>query len=241
MKIYKLSIISSALVLSVNANASSILVSNGNTFAYGLGNWSNMTAEMDGASGGNIDITVNFESLTQMLNYDALWLDQRHTYGSLSVNEVNNITSFINTGRRVVMVGENDSWLGWNNQILGIVGSAYNADTSGSISTVVSNEITSGVTSINAGGSAGTALGGTSLFSSNVVTLWGDGNVLTMLDAGICSDGRWAAEDDATFCGNVANWVAASTVSAVPVPAAIWLFGSGLIALMGFAKRRQNK
>ncbi len=28
------------------------------------------------------------------------------------------------------------------------------------------------------------------------------------------------------------------TISAVPVPAAVWLFGSGLFALMGFARRR---
>ncbi len=29
-------------------------------------------------------------------------------------------------------------------------------------------------------------------------------------------------------------------VSAVPVPAAVWLFGSGLIGLLGFAKRKQT-
>ena len=29
-----------------------------------------------------------------------------------------------------------------------------------------------------------------------------------------------------------------TTVSAVPVPAAVWLFGSGLLALVGFARRR---
>jgi len=28
--------------------------------------------------------------------------------------------------------------------------------------------------------------------------------------------------------------------SAVPVPAAVWLFGSGLIGLFGFAKRRKS-
>jgi hypothetical protein len=31
---------------------------------------------------------------------------------------------------------------------------------------------------------------------------------------------------------------AAVTVNAVPVPAAAWLFGSGLIALVGFSKRK---
>jgi hypothetical protein len=62
-----------------------------------------------------------------------------------------------------------------------------------------------------------------------------------MLDAGICSDGRWGTEDDAVFCGNLATWVATSNVSAVPVPAAVWLFGSGLIGLVGFARREKQK
>ena len=30
------------------------------------------------------------------------------------------------------------------------------------------------------------------------------------------------------------------SVSAVPVPAAVWLFGSGLIGLIGFAKRKKG-
>jgi len=45
--------------------------------------------------------------------------------------------------------------------------------------------------------------------------------------------------------GNVYNYdqngneVIVTNLSAVPVPAAVWLFGSGLIALLGFAKRRR--
>lgn len=34
------------------------------------------------------------------------------------------------------------------------------------------------------------------------------------------------------------NSFSVSTVSAVPVPAAVWLFGSGLVGLAGFARRR---
>jgi len=240
MKKLNISLLVSALALSTSVNSASILVSTGYTYAYGFSNWSNMTNAMDTATGGNVDTTINFEDLNLMLNYDALWLDQRYTYGSLTSSEVSNITTFANTGRRVVMIGENDSWLNWNNQILGIGGGASGANASGSISTVVSNDITNGVSSIHVGGSAGTATGGTSLFSTNVVTLWGNDNVLTILDSGICSDGRWGTEDDAIFCGNVANWAAASTVSAVPVPAAFWLFGSGLIGLFGYARHSRN-
>ena len=36
------------------------------------------------------------------------------------------------------------------------------------------------------------------------------------------------------------NSLTVTSVSAVPVPAAVWLFGSGLIALAGFAKRKRG-
>ena len=34
-------------------------------------------------------------------------------------------------------------------------------------------------------------------------------------------------------------WFDNVSVSAVPVPAAVWLFGSGLIGLAGFARRKK--
>lgn len=40
--------------------------------------------------------------------------------------------------------------------------------------------------------------------------------------------------------GMVGDWQTEVTLTAVPVPAALWLFGSGLIALVGFAKRKQK-
>ena len=40
------------------------------------------------------------------------------------------------------------------------------------------------------------------------------------------------------FIGQAPSWQ--GTVSAVPVPAAVWLFGSGLIGLAGVARRRKR-
>ncbi|MCW9025191.1 MAG: PEP-CTERM sorting domain-containing protein, partial [Gammaproteobacteria bacterium] len=41
------------------------------------------------------------------------------------------------------------------------------------------------------------------------------------------------------FFGASANVNGYTDVSAVPVPAAVWLFGSGLIGLIGFSKRKK--
>ncbi len=45
---------------------------------------------------------------------------------------------------------------------------------------------------------------------------------------------------DKDFSLNIGGWaVRAGDVSAVPVPAAVWLFGSGLIGLLGLARRKR--
>lgn len=43
------------------------------------------------------------------------------------------------------------------------------------------------------------------------------------------------------FGGNTGSWILSGTVTAVPVPAAVWLLGSGLIGLVGVARRRRSK
>jgi len=219
----------------ISPSHATVLVSQGVNYGYGLGLWNNMSATLDAASGNSIDVAPDFSNLGQMLTYDALWLDQRWTNGSLSASEVVNLTSYIATGRRVVMVGENSAWTNWNNQILGIVGGSFDSQFSGSLTTVVANELTAGVNTVSAPLVGVAALGGTSLFDKNAVTLWGAGNVLTMLDVNICADNNWGANDNATFCGNVASWI--STPASVPEPSIILLLGSGL-ALFGFLRRK---
>jgi len=244
MKFIKLALTASALVISTSINASSILVAHGFSGAepdngYGGNSWVNMTNALD-AAGSSVDVAEDFSDLSQMLNYDALWLSTRRSSNVLSEIEINNITSFIATGRRVVLNGENGYWWGdWNDSILATVGGSsirYESDTHRQ-NTVVSNSLTDGVNAIQLG-TGGIAIGGTALFESNSITLWGESNnVVSMLDVNLCADNYWDYVDNAQFCGNLASWTA-SSVSAVPVPAAVWLFGSGLIGLMGVARRK---
>jgi hypothetical protein len=60
------------------------------------------------------------------------------------------------------------------------------------------------------------------------------------------SDGAWRInffdgdQSVSLKSDNVNSWaVHAGNVSAVPVPAAVWLFGSGLIGLVGLARRKK--
>ena len=46
---------------------------------------------------------------------------------------------------------------------------------------------------------------------------------------------------DGAFRGNTGTWVLTGTVSAVPVPAAVWLLGSGLVGLVGAVRRRKAR
>lgn len=50
-----------------------------------------------------------------------------------------------------------------------------------------------------------------------------------------------ATEDGSIgFGGQYVQFDLTGTISSVPVPAAVWLFGSGLIGLVGFARRKSN-
>jgi hypothetical protein len=77
---------------------------------YSGHNWGNMTTAIDTATANNVDVVTNFSNLVQMLNYDSLRIDRRSAGYPLSdlltATEINNILIFIQTGRRVVMIGE---------------------------------------------------------------------------------------------------------------------------------------
>jgi hypothetical protein len=65
---------------------------------------------------------------------------------------------------------------------------------------------------------------------------------LATCPATICSNGP-RAYVDADFVnggGNVANLSNVRAFSVVPVPAAVWLFGSGLLGLVGVARRKRS-
>lgn len=224
-----------------SANAGPILVSDSGGIAgygYGYSNWDNFTNALNAASGNMVSVTPNLNNLGFMLGFDALLVDQRWVGGSLGATEVANITAFIATGRRVLMIGENSSWTSWNNQILGIVGGAFVGQSSAVANAVVVNSLTAGAPSFNLP-TAGLAAGGTALYAPNFATLWGAGNVLTVLDVNVWSDS--VSANGTQFGINVANWLAVPFVgSAVPEPMSVALFGIGA-SILGAARLRRRR
>jgi hypothetical protein len=223
-----------ALCVTASASATNILLSDsGGAFGYGYGynQWDNITNALNTASGNGVTVTSNFTNLAQMLAADALWLDQRWTGGSLSGTELSNLATFISTGKRVVMIGENSAWASWNNQILGLVGGTFVGDGFGSATTIYSHALTAGVSSVTLPAAGlSTVSGGTALFNQNWATLWGaNQNVLTLLDVNVMSDGNWGAANNAVFANNVAQWISAAPPQ-TNVPD-----GGSTVAMMGLA------
>ena len=79
---------------------------------------------------------------------------------------------------------------------------------------------------------------------ANLTSAWSGGSILLNVDAGMVGEllqiGFSATATDWSASGVVYDNLNFAEVSAVPVPAAVWLFGSGLIGLVGVARRKAN-
>ncbi len=200
--------------------------------SYGGDQYERMTSELD-ENFGTVTTTIDLSDLDEMLTYDAIWIAPQYSdQDILSIEEIDNLTQFISSGRRVVMTGENVNWAAWNQSILSIVGGSYDDGFFyGQTSPVVSHELTEGVSAVFVGGGGTESSGnGLSLFEENFATLWGD-NVLTILEGAIFSDSEdwpgigWNDYDNGVFGQNVVNWLA------IPEPATFLLLASGAVLL----------
>jgi hypothetical protein len=231
-----------ALLFVTTASAGTLLISQETPYSgygYSLGAWSTFTGDINAAFGGAGNVTVNgadLNNLAYMMTFSALMVDARQPYGQvLSATEISNITAYEATGRRVLLIGENSNWSAWNTSILATVGGTFGGDSPyGVLNRVVNNSITAGSPTLNVSGD-GFAVGGTALYSDNVLTQWGAGNVVSLLSVNVQQDGM---SNDA-FDNNLAIWLASGNAPAgTPEPGTLLLLASGMLGL-GFSLRRK--
>ena len=148
-----------------------------------------------------------------MQQFSALMVVPQNPNQTLTSTEVSNIAAYVATGGRVFLIGENRAWKGWNRAILEAVGGSYNdLDAQKTLTRVVLNSITmkqkhlySELHDVN-----GIAIGGTSLYNKNVLTMW-SGNAVSLLSVTVLDDTSGA--NNGEFKVNIANWLAGLEVT----------------------------
>jgi hypothetical protein len=205
---------------------------------YGFVNTTNKLYTAFGSS--NVTQQLNTALGPGIQAYDRLWIDFRADNSALSTSEALELATFIASGKRTVIIGENNGFTTWNNSFLALLGGTSNPQCFYSnTATVLTHALTAGVSSTTPA-CASLAVGGTSLFADNYATLWGaQQNVLTVLDADVFDDNFGQAANNPQFATNVATWLAQPTVVATPEPASLLLMATGLMAVAAVRARRK--
>lgn len=210
--------------------------------------WDTMTGLLNGQF--NITTGAVLPTLDALGRFDALWVDQRY-FVAPTQSEIATILGFAASGRRVVIVGENQSaydfgFLTWSAPMVQAMGGQQGAPVwamsgpgclYGTVNAIAGNALTAGVNKVGVG-CAGFAIGGTALFDYNVATLWGERqNILTILDANMLDDDYSLGNDGVKFQSNVSNWLSAD-VALVPEPGTFVLLVPAMVGLAMFARKR---
>jgi len=192
---------------------------------------------------GSANITVDANPLGDISAYSAAILLPRLFAPGLNATEVTNLNNFINSGKRVFIAGENETFFSaWNDSFLTPLGAAAGSDygpsaTVVSINLLGSNYLTNGVSTVSVVAAGTVGSGGTALSTPEVMAMFGtSSNVVTFLDYSALY-GFDSSPNNVQFYGNVAGWLAGADTGA-PEPASMALTGSVLGAALWWRRRR---
>ena len=248
MKLLKLPLIATGLIFSVSVNAAIVGYVPTTTFG-GLDGDSAFNSLF--AAGGHTLQAIDLGVTSEVNSVDGLWL-HGGAY-SLTVAEQTNLTDFLGSGGNAVYITDRSdiggTYAGSTSSVLAPFGGNGMVTGGDNLihTTAGSHELSSGVSTLqfNSWSTVDPGLGNPTLLTANgmvAVYGFGLGELLFLGDTNwqnlaFGSDNTGGA-DNVIFADNVVNWLASSP-PAVPVPAAAWLFCSGLLGLIGIARRKK--
>ncbi|BCA57083.1 hypothetical protein W02_42230 [Nitrospira sp. KM1] len=168
-------------------------------------------------------------------------LNLASNFGDQGEQPNNGIFNTINNGQFNVQWISNDTWIEGT-------GSGMGTNPGSPPSVTFGNKATTLLTGTSANlGTFAYAPPGDGVYRSYSLSL--DPNLLSDITGGNLASLFFTAADDQvgylfnskTFAGNSPQFIITADVTPVPVPAAVWLFGSGLAAMVGFARRNVNR
>jgi hypothetical protein len=202
---------------------------------------------------GNISTVLDTIPVS-LAGYDQVWDIRFFNSAALTTAEQNQYTAFLAGGGNMFVMGENSGFATRNNSVLSLItlaggGSLGFVDTFGTMDAQTVNSPFTGsnpVTSINYLASGGFNGSGTGKFITQYSPSIGSGIAFGPGTLANASLGTLSTIFDVNFMqGNVdtnsqnltKNLVGYVNNPVVPIPGAVWLFGSGLLGLLGIRKR----
>ncbi|MBT4123145.1 MAG: autotransporter outer membrane beta-barrel domain-containing protein [Candidatus Ruthia sp.] len=171
---------------------------------------------------GNITITgdssLDAYTTSNITDFDAILVDVGDESDALSADDISKLNTFIATGKRVLLFGENSTWATWNASVESL--DAISSDTTVSSGNTSFDTLTSDVSTVTyTAGTSASGSKGTALFGNRVSVLWGDdSNVLTAFDINFHDDTRISNNDNLQYSQNIGDWLFASAVSDSTAP-----------------------